>query len=284
VVLHGAVRPADPTACYTYQHPEDYHPDWKGFYEAALERRAAVRERLPHAVDLKYGPDLAHIADVYRPADGGTGRPVIVYFHGGRWREGHPAFYDHLAEPWAEAGAVFVSCGYRLAPAHSIDDAVDDAALAVRWAAGIAREHGGDPDRITVAGHSAGGHLTAMVTMTGRTDALERSAGTVTGAVCMSAPVEVGGGLDPAAGITRAPRGVVVSYGDPEPNKKTEDGGFFARQGTLLAEALERFGADPVTVAMPDTDHIASCAAFGDPGSALFQAAHAVVFGGGSRS
>jgi arylformamidase len=289
LVTSSVARAADPTGFFTYQNPDAYYPDWKGFYSDALERRSAVQKRYPHQVDVKYGPDPHQLLDIYHP-DGASGCPVIVFFHGGRWREGHPAFYDHLAEPWLEAGAVFVSAGYRLNPEHSIADAVDDAVDAVEWVCAHAARYGGDPHRVTVAGHSSGGHLTAMVTMTDW--AAGRPAhGTVVGALCMSAPVDLrtrmpdvpdAERLSPGRRLTHAPAGVVISFGDPEPNKKSEPDTALTEQGRLLAKTLSEAGLPSVTVSLGRADHVATAAALADTASPLFAAARAAVFGTGT--
>ncbi|HEX4251164.1 MAG TPA: alpha/beta hydrolase [Pseudonocardia sp.] len=279
----GAVRPADAGEFFTCQNPAAYFPDWSGFYREALVERAEVCDRFPHELNLKYGPDPYQLADVFHPGISGAA-PVVVFFHGGRWREGHPAFYDHFAAPWVEAGAVFVSCGYRLEPAHTIADAVDDAVAALAWVAAHARNYGGDPDRITVAGHSSGGHLAAMAALTDWSAG--PPGGTVVGAVCLSAPTDLrtrgvadAERLSPALRVTRAPAGVVVSFGDPEPNRRSDGGEMYVEHGQLLAKALDAAGLPVRTVSLGPADHLASATVFADPDSPLFHAAHDVVFG-----
>lgn len=107
---------------------------------------------------------------VYRPptADGVT-PPVVVFIHGGGWSVGDLDSYDGTARVHAaRADAVVVSVDYRLAPEHPYPAAVDDAWAATKWVAAHAAELGADPDRLAVAGDSAGGNLSAVMAQLAR--------------------------------------------------------------------------------------------------------------------
>ena len=95
------------------------------------------------------------------PADAAA--PVLVYLHGGYWRALSKRDQAFVAPPFARAGALVVVPDYPLAPAVSIEHIVMQVAQAVAWTWRHARNYGGNPERIVVAGHSAGGHLATMM-------------------------------------------------------------------------------------------------------------------------
>lgn len=96
--------------------------------------------------------------DVYRPADA-KDAPVVVWFHGGGIEGGS----KHIDPELQGCGLVVVAVNYRLLPHATIDEAIDDAAAAVAWTFAHCREYGGDPRKIVLAGHSAGGYLLDMI-------------------------------------------------------------------------------------------------------------------------
>ncbi len=96
--------------------------------------------------------------DVYHPQDG-KDCPVVVWFHGGGLTGGE----RYIPSELKESGIVVVSAGYRLLPKASIDQCIDDAAAAVAWTWNNVASFGGDPRKIFVAGHSAGGYLADLI-------------------------------------------------------------------------------------------------------------------------
>ena len=92
-----------------------------------------------------------------------SGAPVLVYIHGGYWRALGKRDQSFVAPPFVDAGALVVLPDYALCPAVTIEAIALQLVAAVAWVRRHAREYGGDPSRLVVAGHSAGGHLAALL-------------------------------------------------------------------------------------------------------------------------
>lgn len=178
VALH-VVAPAaaqDKSTYYTVRNPGEFKINWKAFYDRADELTAQARRVLPHTLDLAYGTSPKQKLDVYKPADNATSAPVLVFLHGGGFREGDRAHYGYVAVPFAEHGIVTVVASYRLTPEARFPDQPKDVTAVLEWIGKNIRAHGGDPGRVYLAGHSAGAILTATVCAD---PAWRRSAGNV---------------------------------------------------------------------------------------------------------
>ena len=119
------------------------------------------------ASGVAYGDHPRQRLDVYAPTGptptGGAAHPVVVFVYGGSWASGDRGHYGFLGHALAARGFVTVIPDYRLVPEVTYPAFVEDAAAAVRWARGHARDYGGDPDRLAVAGHSAGAYNALML-------------------------------------------------------------------------------------------------------------------------
>jgi acetyl esterase/lipase len=101
-----------------------------------------------------------HKLDLYLPK-GKTGFPVFIFIHGGAWRSGDRSNYPALGNRFAKEGIGVVVPSYRLMPGAPHPAQIEDALAAVEWAVAHVAEFGGDPKRVYLGGHSAGGHLSA---------------------------------------------------------------------------------------------------------------------------
>ncbi len=101
--------------------------------------------------------------DTYRPAASPAAAPIVVFFYGGAWQEGRRDWYAFAGRALAREGLIAVVPDYRVYPAVRYPVFVEDAARAVAFARAHAAEWGGDPNRIFLAGHSAGAHIAALL-------------------------------------------------------------------------------------------------------------------------
>ena len=124
---------------------------------------AAVRGRIPGRLNVAYGPEPKETLDVFPPSNGRAGAPALIYIHGGYWQMSDKDDTTYIAPAFLDAGIAFLTLNYSLAPDGDIDLMVDQCRRAVAWIWKNAAEIGVDPDRLYIAGHSAGGHLTAML-------------------------------------------------------------------------------------------------------------------------
>jgi acetyl esterase/lipase len=145
------------------------------------------------ARNVAYGSLERQKLDVYQPRKGAS-LPVLIFVHGGSWRNGSKEIYPFFGERFALEGYVTVIINYRLAPENAFPSFVQDAALAVRWVKDNIQKFGGDPDHVYLAGHSAGAHIVAMLALDAsylKAVNLERSA--VRAVVGMAGPYDIAG-------------------------------------------------------------------------------------------
>jgi arylformamidase len=123
---------------------------------------AFARERLTgKRLNLAYGDEPGETLDVF--AAPRPGAPVLVFIHGGYWRSLDKRDFSFIAPAFNDAGVMVVVVNYALCPVVTMETIALQMTQALAWVWRHAAEHGGDPARIAVAGHSAGAHLAAML-------------------------------------------------------------------------------------------------------------------------
>jgi acetyl esterase/lipase len=126
--------------------------------------------------------------DIYAPRRRSAPLPVIVFFYGGSWTGGSKEGYAFAGRALAARGFVVAIPDYRLVPEVRFPAFVEDGAAAVRWVRAHAADYGGDPDRIILAGHSAGAYNAAMLAVDPRWLGKDRAA--VRGLIGIAGPYD----------------------------------------------------------------------------------------------
>ena len=123
-------------------------------------QQAAPKGGIEVVRNVPYGRHPRQVADIYRPASA-AGAPVLIFVHGGAFVRGdrdlNDEVYGNVLRYFARNGYVGVNMEYRLAPEAAFPAGAEDVGLAIAWAAKSIAAHGGDPQRIFLVGHSAGG-------------------------------------------------------------------------------------------------------------------------------
>ena len=138
-------------------------PEHAQIFERWAQASALAREQPACRIDVPYGPGAAQTLDVFPAANGAANAPVLVFIHGGWWRALDKRDHSFVAPAFTHAGAMVVVPNYALCPAVSIETIALQMVSALAWTHRHAAQYGGDPARIVVAGHSAGGHLAALL-------------------------------------------------------------------------------------------------------------------------
>ena len=138
-------------------------PDYATYFSRWQEASARVRQTQPCELDVSYGQGDSETLDVFYAGDQQGKVPVLVFLHGGYWRSLDKADHSFIAPAFTDAGACVVVPNYALCPTVTIPQIILQMVQALAWTYRHIADYGGDPGRITVVGHSAGGHLAAML-------------------------------------------------------------------------------------------------------------------------
>jgi arylformamidase len=144
-----------------YQYnPRESVPEYPQLAKKRAEQARRVRESAKSWLGVPYGSSPREKLDIY-PADQ-PGGPVLIYIHGGYWRSGSKEDNCNFVPVFTKQGASVVLVEYDLCPTVTVSDIVRQTRSAIAWVYRNILRYSGNPAKIYLSGHSAGGHLTAM--------------------------------------------------------------------------------------------------------------------------
>src|SRR5439155_13676259 len=144
-----------------YQYnPRVSVPEYPQLAKKRSDESRKVRATLRSWLDVSYGRSPREVLDIYPASQPAS--PVLVYIHGGYWRSGSKDDNCNFVPAFTQRGATVVVMEYDLCPQVTVTDIVQQACTGIAWTYRNVTRYGGNPSKLYISGHSAGGHLTAM--------------------------------------------------------------------------------------------------------------------------
>lgn len=140
--------------------------DYEAYLAHYTDASARTRADLACRLDVAYGDHPNQVLDIFPAAAAAGPAPAQVFIHGGYWRALHKEEFSFVARGFVPKGAATVVIDYALMPGVEMDELVRQCRAALAWVWRNAASFGADPERIFISGHSAGGHLVAMLMAT----------------------------------------------------------------------------------------------------------------------
>ena len=252
---------------WQYNNRDRSEHSFAGYLDFYQRRSATVRADSDALLDVAFGDSAAETLDILRPHDRTEPLAVQIFIHGGYWRMLHKDDFSFVAGPIVAAGGIAVIVNYALMPIVTMDVLVRQCRAAVAWCWRHIADHGGDPHRLFVSGHSAGGHLVGALLSTDWEADFGVPADVLKGGVAMSGVYDLEPirlcflneelRLDAATARRNSPlfhlpdkaASLIVAFGSLESEE-------FARQSTEYAAAWQNRGLTADLVAIDGHHHM----------------------------
>jgi len=256
-------------------------PDHPQIFARWKEASRAARQVLPCVLDVAYGSGPNEALDIFTAR--GSSRALLTFLHGGFWRALDKADFSFIAQPFVERGVTVAVVNYALAPSVPVETIVRQTLAAHAWLYRNCEGYGAPRQRVYVCGHSAGGHLTAMMLAAvwsayaqGLPDDLIKGGLAISGVYDLEPLLHVSFNSDmrlDASSVRKLnpvlyrPLRAVPLYTSVGGDESRE----FKRQNRLIARTWEHcFRRD---IPMPGFHHLGVVEQLGNPDSALFAGA-----------
>ena len=148
-------------------NPRLWTPNSEALVARNEELSASLRKRANCSLDISWGPKASNGVDLFFPeqVDGQSSWPVVLFIHGGYWRSRQKSSFSFVSQPLLDAGAMVAVTDYSLCPDVRLQDIVEEMRVLVEWLYHNIEKYAGRRT-LHVVGHSAGGHLAAMLALT----------------------------------------------------------------------------------------------------------------------